>query len=77
MCIYVHMVKVISLSDEAYNALSNIKKDKSFSTLVLDLLDQLKLRKTQQEFFAAKKSKPNSQKTAAWENIKQEIHNRT
>ena len=33
------MVKVISLSDEAYNKLKDLKRDLSFSKIVIELID--------------------------------------
>lgn len=36
------MVKVISLSDKAYEKLSKIKKDNSFSEVVINLVDSRK-----------------------------------
>lgn len=38
------MVKVISLSDEAYGKLSMIKNDKSFSEVVINLISERKKR---------------------------------
>jgi predicted CopG family antitoxin len=38
------MVKVISLSDEAYSKLSMIKRDRSFSEVVVNLIDSRKKR---------------------------------
>ena len=36
---YAYMVKVISLSDEAYRKLKALKKDGSFSEIVIELID--------------------------------------
>ena len=73
MHIYVHMVKVISLSDEAYKALSSIKKDKSFSELVLEMMEKLKMLKAQQNFFSSKKPKPSAETLKAWDKVKEEV----
>tara|TARA_Y100000034_G_C6781095_1_gene349142 strand:+ start:404 stop:628 length:225 start_codon:yes stop_codon:yes gene_type:complete len=45
------MVKVISLSNEAYEKLSSIKRDKSFSEVVVELIEKRKGKKKLSDFF--------------------------
>ena len=49
MYIYVHMVKVISLSDKAYNSLLKIKENYSFSELILRLLKEKEDQESQSD----------------------------
>ena len=42
ICIYAYMVKVISISDDVYARLKNIKGEKSFSEVLIDLLNSEK-----------------------------------
>ena len=44
------MVKVISLSDEAYTRLKSLKRDLSFSQIVLELIED-KARKSAKDFY--------------------------
>jgi len=44
------MVKVISLSEEAYNKLKGLKRDLSFSQIVLELIED-KIRKRAKDFY--------------------------
>jgi len=54
--ICIHMVKVISLSDEAYGKLKNRKSaDKSFSDVVIELVDK-KPKKSIMDLFGALKN---------------------
>ncbi len=45
------MVKVISLSNEAYEKLKNLKREKSFSELVIELAEEKKKKKGIMDFF--------------------------
>jgi predicted CopG family antitoxin len=45
------MVKVISLSNEAYEKLSSIKRDRSFSEVVVELVEKRKGKKKLSDFF--------------------------
>lgn len=45
ICIYICMVKVISLSNEAYGKLKMIKGNKSFSEVVVELVDEKKIKR--------------------------------
>jgi len=54
------MVKVISLSNEAYEKLKSIKRDRSFSEIVVELIEKKK-KKNIMDFFGI------------WANRKEEI----
>lgn len=66
------MVKVISLSDEAYGVLARMKENKSFSELVLDLVREAQRTDDQASIldFAGKWKGH----MAEWEEIKQGIY---
>ncbi len=60
------MVKVISLSDEAYKRLKSIKGDRSFSETVVEIIDKRK-KKNIMKFVGIWKN------DKYWENYKKEI----
>ncbi len=60
------MVKVISLSNEAYNKLKMIKGNKSFSETILETIENKK-KKNILEFFGVLKNKEE------WARIKKEL----
>ena len=45
VCAYTYMVKVISLSDEAYRRLKSLKHEKSFSDVVIELVKEGETKK--------------------------------
>ncbi len=67
------MVKVISLSEEAYNELKKIKEEGSFSDVILRIIKERKKRGTDYEAIAklAGSFKENKEE---WETIKNEIY---
>jgi predicted CopG family antitoxin len=66
------MVKVISLSDAAYSALSTIKEDYSFSELILKLLKEREEEENQKEIlkFAGIWKRHSKE----WDEIKEQIY---
>jgi|TARA_B100001971_G_C18196880_1_gene542037 predicted CopG family antitoxin len=65
------MVKVISLSNEAYEKLKAIKRDKSFSEVVVELVDTDKENRKQNLMKFAGVFAKDADK---WEKIKQDIY---
>ncbi|MBS3075292.1 antitoxin VapB family protein [Candidatus Pacearchaeota archaeon] len=63
------MVKVISLSNEAYEKLKAIKNGKSFSEVVVELVDCRKNKKNLSDFFGIWKEDSDE-----WGKIKKEIY---
>lgn len=63
------MVKVISLSDEAYRRLKARKGDKSFSEVVLELDESGKKKKSILDFYGIWKDDADE-----WEKIKKKIY---
>jgi len=63
------MVKVISLSNDAYGRLKAIKRDKSFSEVIVELVEK-KQKKNIMDFFGIWVDNAKE-----WENIKKEIYN--
>tara|TARA_Y100000310_G_scaffold265283_1_gene276239 strand:- start:137 stop:364 length:228 start_codon:yes stop_codon:yes gene_type:complete len=61
------MVKVISLSNEAYEKLSSIKRDRSFSEVVVELIDKKKDKIELMKFAGAFKN------VSKWSKIKEMI----
>jgi predicted CopG family antitoxin len=62
------MVKVISLSNEAYERLKSIKRDKSFSEVVVSLINESKIKnKDVMKFAGAFKDKKK------WDDVKKII----
>lgn len=57
MRIRMHMVKVISLSEEAYGKLKAVKRDRSFSEVVVNLVERTP-RRDIMEFAGIWKDKP-------------------
>lgn len=62
------MVKVISLSNEAYERLKALKRDGSFSDVVIELIDKKKKRNIM-DFFGIWKEDSDE-----WEKIKNRIY---
>jgi predicted CopG family antitoxin len=62
------MVKVISLSDEAYGKLRMIKMDRSFSEVVINLVENRKKRNWK-DFIGIWKDE-----SKKWEKIKEQIY---
>ena len=69
VCICAYMVKVISLSDEAYMKLKTLKRGKSFSEIVVELVEDKGdgKRKSINEFVGIWKDDD------YWDNFKKEI----
>jgi predicted CopG family antitoxin len=68
-CICACMVKVISLSEEAYRKLRTLKHGKSFSEVVIEIVDERKRKKDLSRFFGAFKEDADE-----WEKIKKKIY---
>jgi len=63
------MVKVISLSEEAYKTLKTIKGNNSFSELVIELVNEKPKNKSLIDFFGVFKENADE-----WEKIKKNIY---
>lgn len=63
------MVKVISLSNDAYNKLKSIKNGKSFSEIVVNLVENKKNKKDIMKFAGAF-----AENSDEWERIKNKIY---
>jgi len=64
------MVKVISLSNEAYEKLKAIKRDRSFSEIVVEIIEDKKgKKKNLMDFFGMFKDEADE-----WEEIKKKIY---
>ncbi len=63
------MVKVISLSNEAYERLKALKRERSFSDTVIDLVEEKKKKKDIMDFAGAF-----SDNAEEWEKIKRKIY---
>lgn len=64
------MVKVISLSNDAYGKLKALKRDGSFSDIVIELVDKKKRKKRNiMDFFGIWKEDADE-----WETIKKKIY---
>ena len=63
------MVKVISLSEEAYSKLKSMKGEKSFSELVIGLASERKPRKSLIDLASALKDSAEE-----WEGIKKKVY---
>lgn len=63
------MVKVISLSEEAYKTLKTIKGNNSFSELVVELVNERPKKKSIKEFFGVFK-----ENTDEWEKINKKLY---
>ena len=74
ICIWVdEMVKVISLSEEAYSELKKIKDNDSFSETILKIIKDRKNKGTDYEGFA-KLAGAFKEDKEEWETIKKEIY---
>ena len=64
------MVKVISLSNEAYEKLKALKRDRSFSEIVVEIIEDKKgKKKNLMDFFGMFKDEADE-----WEEIKKKIY---
>lgn len=68
VCAYAYMVKVISLSDEAYKRLTALKRGRSFSEVVIELAGKRK-KGDLMRFFGAFADHADE-----WEEIKKKIY---
>ena len=63
------MVKVISLSEEAYGKLKTLKHDRSFSELIMELVGKRKKKKNLLDFYGIWADDADE-----WEKIKKRIY---
>jgi len=68
------MVKVISLSEEAYNALVRIKNEYSFSELILKILHEKEEKENQKKHLKEYCGILKGEHVEEWEEIKQKIY---
>ena len=62
------MVKVISLSNEAYTKLKMLKGEKSFSDIVIEIIERKKSKKNLMDFFGIWK-----EDNSYWENFNKKV----
>jgi predicted CopG family antitoxin len=67
---YTYMVKVMSVSDEAYKKLKAIKRDKSFSEIIIEVVDNRNRNKRSIAEFAG----AFGDNADEWEKIKRKIY---